>query len=569
MSPQASPGSSPSPLVFDAVRERTALVVSWRRWVDATLQAQVTTGPEKGAFNEHGNGWFDGRFAAFTLARLGAAWLWREELALDRRAVREAMHLALEFIGRRQAPDGRLDLAGMYSPNEVGFTLPGLCETYRRLKEDRGGEWGPFLDRLEQFLRKGADAVVAGEAYTANHRWTAAAGPLAAVHRLWPEDRYLAKIERYLDDGIDCDADGCWYEERSPNYNAVAATGIMVLADQLERPELLDVLKRHGRFLLRMLQPNGEIDSTFSHRQDRHKPGCAPTTYAIARRLAQVTQDGRFTALALSLLDSPAAEPTADLLPLPFQLDRYRETVPAPQRIEDHYEVELAHVQVARIRRGHSALTVAADRGGHFYDTVRDRWAGAHRSDDWFHLHHGNVVIETLHLGCAGMQNMQPALLHREAPARYVLRGEGKGWVHTQQFRPRSPQIFMPWDWTYGADVEWRDDDVRVAMESRSPHSLAATLKLWVRAGTQVREGAGAAFALATGQSHALRGGAEVTITGSDGRRVTIQGLPEGRHEADFSHAPSIPAALSEGCASLRLGLVFPVSLQIAFHLNG
>lgn len=562
-----SPQPPASPCRFDAAHERLQIVAAWRAWLDATLDAQVSSGPARGAFDEHHHGWFDGRYAAFTLARLAASWLWRSELSADARRLRRAMEQALEFVRGRQSADGQLDLGGSYSPNEVGFTLPGLCLTYARLREDRDWNWDQFLESLREFILRGAEAVVAGQAYTANHRWAAAAGPLAAVNALWPNPKYMAKIQDYLDDGIDCDSDGCWYEERSPGYNAVACTGVMVMADFLGRPDLLDILKRHGEFVLRTLQPNGEADSTFSHRQDRHKPECAPLTYGLARRLAQLTHDGRFTSLALEVFN-PTKLATAELVPLLFQIDKYREDIPEPRPISDWYEAEFKSVQVTRVRRGPSSLTVAADRGGHFFDSVRDRWGGARRSDDWFHLHHHSVIIETIHLGGAGLQNIQPAVSKRFGEGQYALSGRVPGWVHTQHFRVGAPQLFMRWEWSHAVEVQWLADCVRVQISSASPHSLGATLKLWLRAGVQVREGSGPPVQLLAGQSIVLHGGHDVQITAADGSRVLLCGLPPAAHAADFSHPSAIPAGLNEHCGSLCVGLHFPVTLALEFRLS-
>jgi len=86
--------------------------------------------------------------------------------------------------------------------------MPGLAEGYRRFSKLPGNPFAADLVNLKEFLLRGAEAVLHGSAYTANHRWTAACAPLAAVHSLWPDSRYLAKIEDYLADGIDCDEDG-------------------------------------------------------------------------------------------------------------------------------------------------------------------------------------------------------------------------------------------------------------------------------------------------------------------------------------------------------------------------
>lgn len=220
-----------------------------------------------------------------------------------------AMH-AMRFVLRRQQPDGTLDLGGAASCNEAGFPIPALAEAHRRLKEvDR--DWAADMrTMIADYVRKAADAVVAGDAHTANHRWAAAAGPLAAAYSLFPEERYLAKIDSYLADGIDCDADGCWFEERGVGYNNVANHGMLVLADCLNRPEFIDPVIRNLRFMLHNIQPNGEADTSYSFRQDRGSPGAAVCDYRLARRGALASGDGCISTLAQRMgIREPGAIP--------------------------------------------------------------------------------------------------------------------------------------------------------------------------------------------------------------------------------------------------------------------
>ena len=160
-------------------------------------------------------GWCDGREAAYRLARLIAGACWGDLIDVDHKALAEAIRRAAKFIVRRQSPDGQMDLGGYYSPNEAGFPVPGLVAAYKHLSNADPELFQDIAADLKQFIQRAAEAVLAGSAYTANHRWTAASAPLAAAHSLWPDARYLAKIQDYLSDGIDCDADGFWYKEPS------------------------------------------------------------------------------------------------------------------------------------------------------------------------------------------------------------------------------------------------------------------------------------------------------------------------------------------------------------------
>ena len=164
---------------------------------------QVATGPDEGALPElpppsHFDGWHNGRNTAYMLTRLLEAWIHPPADGMPDVDFATVATRALGFLERRQSPDGRLDLGGSYSPNEAGFATTGLAFLWKSLEAVAAEE---FRERLRNFLLRCGEAVLAGQAYTANHRWTAACAPLAALHALWPDERYIEKIEGYLADG--------------------------------------------------------------------------------------------------------------------------------------------------------------------------------------------------------------------------------------------------------------------------------------------------------------------------------------------------------------------------------
>ncbi|EIP98751.1 hypothetical protein OpiT1DRAFT_03218 [Opitutaceae bacterium TAV1] len=568
----ATPAATCVPPIIAAERVRIAAL--WARWLPGILARQCCDGSENdGAFAEDDTGWYCGRHTAYTLARLMAARLWLDELypsptlsdipcvsaaALDSACVR-----ALAFLRRRQSPDGRLDLNGMYAANEIGFPVTGLALAWARFR-DLGLSPAPgFIADLATFLRRGAEAILAGSPMTANHRWSAVAAPLAALHHLWPDPRYLARIESLLAEGIDIDADGCWHEERSPNYNNVASQGLLALADALGRPELLTPLTRHGEFLLHGIQPGGEFDSTLSHRQDRALPDRIAVTCGIARRLALLTGDGRYTSLCDAGRPSASA-PEAELVPLLLQLDAHPGPLPAPRPLPDRYEVFYASVPQARLRTPRTLVSLSADPGGHYYDTVRDQWGGARRSDDWLHIHHGGVVIETLHLAGAGMQNLQPETLRRLAAGHYELSARQPGWEHTLHFSPGSPRVHVRWDWETSVAFRRSGDTARLTLASASPHSLMASLVWWVRPGALLLQSGGPGRTLCAGDVVVLAGGSPLRLESADGAAIGITGLPAAAHTQPVLFPPAIPSSIPQTCAALHLGLLFPVDLDLA-----
>jgi hypothetical protein len=551
--------------LFLVQREFAPLAPAWHAWLERTLASQVDDGSaQDGAMDHEGNGWYDGRRSAFILSQLLAVYLYPELVPSEPERLSMAIRKCAAFVVRRQLPDGRLDLGGAYSPNEAGFPVTGIAIAYARLKARQGDSLQDVLPLLETIMKRAGEAILAGSAYTANHRWTAACAPLAALHRLWPDPRYLAKIEDYLADGLDCDEDGCWFEERSPNYNNVANMGLLSLADFLGRPELTDAVVRNGRFTLRCLQPNGEADASFSHRQDRGGFNRRATTYGVARRWAQLSGDGRFTELARAQI--PMSDPMDELIPLIFQMVDHPECLPEPQPIEDNFTVLFPKLPLLRQRRGCTALSLSADPGGHFYDTLLDHWGGSRRSDDWFHLHHGAVVLQSMHLAGAGMQNMQPHTLCLDEAGRASLSGHDDGWTHTLHFRPGSPACPMDWNWDYRMAVTWRGDCLDIDIHSESEVSLAAEWVLWVRPGATWSEADEPPQPVMAGGQHPLQGGKPLRIaSGCDA--VTIDGLPPSKHVMHIQHRQPIPSRIPETCGRLSVGLTFPLKLHLSIRL--
>lgn len=556
------------PSVLSAVEERARVAAVWSEWVPGQLSLQCRDGSgNDGGFAQDETGWYCGRHAAYTLARLMAARLWAGELAVDAGGLDAACARALGFLVRRQAVDGSLDLGGLYSSNEVGFPVTGLALALARF-ELEGIDLSPgFRTALLEFCIRGGEALLAGSALTANHRWAAVCAPLAALNRLRPDTRYVEKIESLLAQGLDVNADGCWEHERSPNYNNVACQGVLALIDALGRHDLVPALVRHGEFVLHSLQPNGEMDSTISHRQDRAQAGTLATAYGVARRLAQLTGDGRFTALAEAAW-ARGAGPEGELVPLLLQLDAHPEALPAATPLPDRYEVFFKETQQVRVRSPRTLVSLSADKGGHFFDLVRDRWGGVKRSDDWFHLHHGSVVIESLVVSAAGMQNLQPHSLRRVGTGRYELAADQPGWEHILHFSPGSPRVAMRWEWRTQIEATIGASAVSLALTSTTPKSLIAALNWRVRAGVRLYQGSGAPRVLAAGDELTLEGGAVVRLEAPDGSSVTITGLPPAAHHVPVMHPSGIPSAMTRTCATLSLGLRFPVSLELKLTLS-
>jgi len=547
------------------VEENQMIVHLVRTWLNEVLKKQVLDGSvNDGGFDEWGTGWCDGRHGAYTLGRLIAARAFKGGSVFAGAGLDEAIVRLLDFVLRRQNARGELDLEGAYSPNEAGFPVPALVEGMKRLQEDPS--CGAICERLQTFLLLAGEAILHGNAYTANHRWAAAAGPLACLNSLWPDDRYLQKIEDYLSDGIDCDEDGCWYEERSGIYSGVANYAMIVLAENLGRPELLDHVVRSLEFNLRCGQPNGELDTTFSHRQDRGQAGRLLSGYQIPRRMAILTGRGDFAWLA-DRARSKGIHVEHELYPLLYEIEKYPGPLPAPTEPPTSYENHFCGIQVFRKRVGPAALTLSADRGGHYFDSVLDQWGGLRRSEDWFHLMHGEAVLQTIRFCPAAGRPIQPDRLRIVDSGEFRLGGQMEHWMHTLHFRKGWPKIPMPAGLEHEIEIAWRGRELTLNLAVRSPQFLYGTLALWVRCVGAVREGGRRLEGLVPGQAMALQGGQPVEIE-AGGAIIEIIGLPVAEHRIHGVAPDCIPSQIRKHSTPLLLGLTLPVKLELKIRLS-
>lgn len=522
--------------------------------VNKRIRSQVSEGIDRGGFRDD-RGWCDGRTAAYAIPQLCGLIPHAEQLDLSREEIKRSISEALDFCLRRQAPDGRLDLHGTYSPNEAGFPLPAMAAAYRLLPGIAPDVFDLIAERLQEFMSKAAEAVLAGDAYSANHRWAAAAAPLAAVHRLFPDDRYLAKIDEYLADGIDCDKDGFWFEERSPNYNTVANHGMLILADEIGRPDLLDHVIKNCQLSLSFVQPNGEADTSYSHRQDRGKSGRPAGDYRVVRRAALASGDGRLTSLAQQLRHD---RPNEALMPLPLEWLEHPGEMPPPEPISKRFEIHWPNRHLARWCDRATAMTLAADPGDHFFDTVLDQWGGDKRSEDWLHLHHGSVVIQSVRLELANVGSIRPSQLIRVGPRHYELSENCEGWDHIAHFRPGSPKVRMKHRRQASVSVMADSTGLRLQIHSTSPDHLYASLRVFVRAGAHA-DGIGK---LRAGAHYNVTSSSLVLHHGTDA--ISITGLPSSELSAPPPAPTRIPTLLEGHCACLSLGLRMPVDLDLA-----
>ncbi|GCB43447.1 hypothetical protein [Streptomyces sp. NL15-2K] len=214
----------------------------------------------------------------------------------SRQAVAAAMtHLrALRAV---QTPTG-LFAGGdnVQSPPDSAFTVNDVCDAHVL-----AGGAGPELREVTAALAEIAGAATAslltGGVHTPNHRWELCAA-LARLHRSFPDDRLLDRVEEWLAEGVDIDAEGL-YSERSANYAAhVSNPSLLLLAEVLGRADLLYAVERNLATTLDLIRPDGTVETVHSRRQDQNHPFPLAPYLPHYRLLAIRTGRGDFARVA-------------------------------------------------------------------------------------------------------------------------------------------------------------------------------------------------------------------------------------------------------------------------------
>ncbi|GAA2766820.1 hypothetical protein GCM10010103_58610 [Streptomyces paradoxus] len=156
------------------------------------------------------------------------------------------------------------------SPPDSGFTVNDVCDAHV-LAAGAGPELGDVTATLARIARAATGSLLTGGVHTPNHRWELCAA-LARLHRSFPDGRLLDRVEEWLAEGVDIDAEGL-YSERSANYAAhVSNPSLLLLAEVLGRAELLDAVERNLATTLDLIRPDGTVETVLSRRQDQNHP---------------------------------------------------------------------------------------------------------------------------------------------------------------------------------------------------------------------------------------------------------------------------------------------------------
>lgn len=324
--------------------------------------------------------------------------------------VMDRTRLAIRYLLAAQNGEGNVELVetNFNSPPDTGFVTQVVAATAKNARTYGVPE---IFTLLEPFLRKAAPALERGGVHTPNHRWVMSAA-MAQLNELFPNPGLVRRIDQWLAEGIDIDADGQFTERSALVYNPITDRALVLLALKLNRPELLDPVRRNLDAMLYLLHPGYEVVSEISRRQDANQRGSMTAYWFALAHLARIDQNGGYATLANHFASQAAS--ISDLLAFP----ELSQPGPAEQPVPDDYEKRFDTVGLTRIRRGLTSATLLDQRS---------------RS---FSLHRGAAVIQAVRFASAffGKAQFVPG----------VWRKNGQSFVATQSLEGPYFQPFDP-----------------------------------------------------------------------------------------------------------------------------
>lgn len=272
--------------------------------------------------------------------------------------VAERMELAAQAFGNAQTKDGNwnLPITNFNSPPDTAFIIQGTCVTLMNARQ-----YGfPDLEKwLLPAVQKAGDGLVKGGIHTPNHRWVACSA-LSGLHKLYGESKYLNRIDQWLAEGIDQDADGHYTERSTIGYNGICNRAFVLIADWLGRTEYLQYVRKNLDASLYLLHADGEVVTEISRRQDLNQRGTLSNHWPPLAYMAWKDRNGVYANLARQF------ESTHGSASYILRWPQYFFDLPASKPLPDNYDKLFPSVGLARIRRGPTSISVISDHDRFF-----------------------------------------------------------------------------------------------------------------------------------------------------------------------------------------------------------
>lgn len=303
------------------------------------------------------------------------------------------LNLLIQFLADAQAEDGTVNIANLESPPDTAFLMEILSATAPILLKDNSKELSAINSDLKKIIVKAGDALSKGGVHTPNHRWVICAA-LSQINALYPDKKYRDRIEDWLGEGIFIDKDG-HYPERSGTYSAVENTAFITMARLLSKPSLLQPVRKNLEMMYYYMEPDGELVSTDSRRQDQYAPRNISLFYLQYRYMAILDNNSHFAAIAKqieSMKDFGEAVLDKSLFHF-MENSLLQKELPVTDRLPVNYEKLFTTSHLLRIRRNNTTATLF---GGVDWPLLIA--SGRSNSPNFFSYRKGKAILKYMRL---------------------------------------------------------------------------------------------------------------------------------------------------------------------------
>ncbi len=268
------------------------------------------------------------------------------------------LEILARFLTDSQGPDGTVNVGNLESPPDTAFVIEIVSTATASLQEQNLPELKPVLDQIRTMIRKSGEALCTGGIHTPNHRWVICAA-LSQIHSLYPDKKYVTRINEWLAEGIFQDADG-YYPERSGTYSLVENTAFITMARNLRRPELLKYVRKNLNTFYYNMEANGDLVSNNSRRQDQFLCRHSTIFYLQYRYLAVLDQDRHFAAICKMIEATPWFDKEILQQGLFYfqENETLREILPSPAALPDRFEKLFPLSHLLRIKNKNTFITL-------------------------------------------------------------------------------------------------------------------------------------------------------------------------------------------------------------------
>lgn len=353
--------------------------------------------------NPHSTSGFIGK-ACMLISCLESTFYQSEDVLKE---VYDAAKAMLQF----QHSDGTIDLlsTNFHSTPDTAFVLENIVPAYRFLKQSNTNDSESSIGLLEKFLKNAGEALIVGGIHTPNHRWVVSAA-LTKLNELFPDQRYVDRIDQWLAEHIDIDPDGQYTEKSTNSYSPIVNRSLIVMAKGLGKQELLESVLKNLEMTLYYVHPNGEVVTEASNRQDKGTIGNMSKYYYCYRFMALRANNGQLAAMARQIEKTSTTQQLARYLDYFLEDPTLWKELPANKPLPVSYAKAFPYSGVVRIRRNNWDATILT------------------HNTSWLTFHKGNAVLQAMRVAASffGKGQFQSKSVEKEGDA-WVLRNNISG----------------------------------------------------------------------------------------------------------------------------------------------